>query len=1390
MMRKVFSRIFVFFFSILVVSAASGFGQADEGDDVRELLVRFSTPNLSSKDRSNLALQLKDYPYREVKKALLNAFTDEVSKGKPNSYILGAILQSLEKLANPSDVTSLQSALPVLRKIQASWRPYTETQLLSVIAKAASRDSQELPSLQNVSANISAKTTENFFDGIRHAIAEGKINPALASTFLIATERCISDDIAEILSDPRNPRIIGRENEAISVLDILVRIKGRVPVLVGEAGVGKTAIAEAIAFKIREGDLPPWENYAEEFPKGTVVVETSPARIGRLALSDQAGAQAAALESYIEALRYIEKAFGRKVILFIDEIHTLQPAQLNALKAPTERVGGISLIGATTHSELRLLLKFDRAMERRITEIRVRELSDEQTFDVLKKGWIRQVEDRYRITISDEVLRQLIAISRDVNPDRSNPDAQIKFIQDLAIRISRENLPDHENPLPVTETHAREFAGEVTGLPVNPSHPHQLVEYLEKGRAKVLKNVVGQEHLVDLLVKTWQQVLTSKPEQAAKTVVLLGSTGTGKSLLGETLAEVFLGSRELALVIDATAYMTGEHSLNSLIGAPNGVISSDETSGVLPEFLSGRGKYAGVIVINEFDKAHRDFARRIMEMMDRKQLTGGDGKIYRTRRHLIILTTNRGSDIIFNRQFAYLVSKKEALARVQGLSEAEIRNLFIQSRGYESFDSSRLPPEIVNRIDRWGVAMPLFFEDALQIAQMNIERFVEEIRTLHKLTLKIDPEVSEWIAKIAFTPSDGARPIKQRVESILSRVVSLVWSQTDTVERKEIRVVLKNSNQENVRLQVIDEEMNQPLGEISYEEPVRFMAIKDPRFYEILEKLEENIESEIFGLDTVIEQMASIARSRVMRPFDTRPMVYGFFGPTGTGKTELAKVFAKYLYGSRERAHIFEFGKIQHRFDLSNIFNPPKGVVGSGEPSPFQQLLETFPDGGVMVFDEISNMGKAATPGERQAMFQYLYGILDEGKWTNELGRTYDLSKWTIVMTGNDGEELFQNTDSEDLANAIWDEYQDREALKKLLMKRGMPEAFVNRIGALFLFRPIPREHKRKIVEKFLNAYIEPLEAAHGIKIKYRKGFSESVARAFFPFSDGGRGARRFVEQDLLGRVSDFIFRNYARVQEGNVTLIIGLEINLPEKPWAVLERTETECLLKIQAQFGKGSDILTEEKKVKPTSFPRLTLLSDARNAAIHEGGHALVNLHLGEPNGPLVFLTIESGEGFGGYARYDGKEAKSYRTLDTYIKAMATALGGSMAQQMKGLPKDSGWAQDLHAVRRMATEAVVDLGLVEGLEFIRTDPSGKLRLDADTSRKVTEEATKLVQQAIDLARSVLSDPEVQKQSVQLETSLLERGSLTGDDVLRLIGPYRISFPADSCEKLLLGNK
>lgn len=1016
--------------------------------------------------------------------------------------------------------------------------------------------------------------------------------------------------------------------------------------------------------------------------------------------------------------------------------------------------------------------------------------SDKQLKAMFEKRLRIPFEKKYNAEFQKGGLEIAIQYSQKLFPHLKKTDALFRFLE-AYINETRLELTEERqnNELNLTENHLRNF-GEAKIA--QREQREQLIKSLDAGRAAIKKRVFHQDHVVDALVDAWQEVVATPLPKKTKSVMILGTTGTGKSYAAEVLADVFMtGHPERILKLEGSDFGK-DISETKMVGAPPGYISSDKYRGQIPEFLAKNKNVPVIIIINEFEKMHPDVTTRLMELLERGQISAGDGKLERPGRCLLVLTSNRGVNRIINAE-TLIASEEELMRKIASYSQADLKRFFTESFGNESGDKSKSKPELVNRIDYWVAANILPRAAVTKIVHAEAKILSNAFFTEQGVRIEISDNAIDWLVGEYYSMENGVRSVVQALRQNIQKTLMVHWNSTQTFsDAIKIRIDFEIRNQ--VPTFFIQDPLTKKItAEVTIPVSPQFMDLKDDRFLKKLESLESNMKLEIQGQNDLVEKMASFTRLRALRAKDPRPMVFGIFGLTGTGKTEIAKVYAKYFYGSSDRAKIFEFGKIQNRYDLANFFNPAKGVMGSDKPSPFEELLVSFPEGGVIVFDEISNMGKSVnSPSEREALFQYFYSLLDEGKWTSEHGKVYDLSRWTIVMTGNDGQELFRNAFNDDTREHYWQYYNRRDIIKQILMSQGVPEAFVNRIAVLALSRPLTSEVRRPIQDKFLSQHVYSWIKDHGIELILDEEFKRDAARFFFPLEDGARGNRRFIEDDLASFLGDLISAQLAEIQEAKqsgkkITITVRFNHSIPDKVWDVDSATLSQKHLthiELQAEISglpRGSALMS--RLVQTPTGIRLIPHDQAVLTAIHEAGHALVNEHLNQPAGPLRLITIESAGNYGGYCSFDSQNRSyaQYRgDLESVIREMAAAAAGAISQEVHGISssRDMGWRGDLDAMRKSLRETLLKNGLIPGLEFASISEKELEFLDEETKQRVAQEVQRLGDISIELARKVLSQPEVRQQVQNLAQSLLEmqdRGYLIASEYQQMIGEYRI---------------
>ena len=1177
--------------------------------------------------------------------------------------------------------------------------------------------------------SIEQELTEHFQMVVRNR------EPTNLGAFLGGVEKIFNDDLAELESKGEIIKFFGRDEELHQTLDTLVRIKGKNPVLVGEPGVGKTTVAEKLAYEVMQNKLP--EGAAYESLKNAVVIQTTAGKISSIALSNDPNSQQAAMEKFIKGLKEAEKKLGRPIILYIDEMHTLSEPQLQALKPVLDsHTSGIRFIGSTTNNEFGRLIKDDDAFRRRLQQVTVREFTPDETVEVLREAWQKALEKKYNVKLDDDVLRAAVRAAPEYTPHSHRPEGPFKLLQDAAIQVHRKNKGSL-----ATMQDQDVYNKVLTSLrsPLNPYDREKFTKDIENLRKDLSEKVVDQERVTDTMLDLWRD-LNQSTGKNHRTMLVAGPTGAGKTFSAQKFAELALGSEERLLEIDATKYATGGLSLNSLIGAPPGVVSSDKNNGLLAEFLDGRGRGQNVIVINEIDKAHPDFMRAIMELLDTGKFQAANGKTYYLGKSLIVFTTNKGDEYIYPRGNGGALSRKELEARLSRIRDKDVRGYFMQPGQKNLYDtSSELPASVLNRIDAAVPAGPPSYEGAQKIANQQVEKISKNLKDLYKFEVKLSNDAAKHFVDAYYVPEDGVRDLNRAVENTVNKIV---------MEMEKISKIKSGE------ILSIDFENANFIGKLSSGIEVKLLAprvrnitnpLSDPEEKLKYANLEAELKKNVFGQDDAVAMTARAMRSKVINSQSKKPATFLYLGSTGTGKTELAKTLAQKKFGSADRLVSFNMGQVKWEGDLNNIFGSPLGIVGSEKMPPFEKFLNDFPEGGVILFDEIGNMGGGLTSHSANTganakgdMLKKFYEILDEGKWRSPHGKVYDLSKYVIGFTSNEGQELFEKLPSDDLRLAAWEENKGREKIIKLLKKHAWPEALVARFqGNIALFKPLMEEERINIAKKFVTKAIQEMTAQHEFKsITFDKDFYKVVANSFFSHTEGARNIGNLAEFGITDMIGKALFTLNDLENTKNAKLHFSVSDNYEDK-FSYKGKTppKREVLLKLKIQSPEGEENFISDLADEATE-KRLTSAKDSLRTAYHEAGHATVNDPL-KTGQKLEFVTIRGKGGYGGYARYKSNHSKQNLSYDDVAAKIGSLLAGREAEKMRGFVPDTGWASDLEKARQLAEAAVTHFGLTDNaLGFPTKD--GKVDL---SNPKVQQVIAILLQAGEEYAKKSLKE-------------------------------------------------
>ena len=635
-------------------------------------------------------------------------------------------------------------------------------------------------------------------------------------------------DLTKSAREGKLDPVIGRKTEIDRVTQILSRRTKNNPCLIGEPGVGKTAVVEGLAEKIVADDVP-------EMLKNKRVVSLDIS--GMVAGAKYRGDFE---ERIKKCLSEVRKAGD--VILFIDEIHTIVGAgsaegavdAANILKPLLAR-GEVQVIGATTLNEYRKYIEKDSALERRFSPVTVGEPTEDETIQILQ-GLRDKYEAHHNVKITEEAIKSAVELSVRYINDRFLPDKAIDLIDEAASRVKMRTytMPDSlkdieekiesidrekeeairvqdfekaatlrdqekaekeklekekkkwqnknsKNIMNLTAEDIAQVIASWTGIPVNKitQDENEKLKHLEE---TLHKRVIGQNEAVEAVSKAIRRgrVGLKDPNRPIGSFLFLGPTGVGKTELSKALAEALFGNEDSMIRIDMSEYMES-HSVAKLIGSPPGYVGYDE-GGQLTEKI--RRKPYSVILFDEIEKAHPDVMNMLLQILDDGRLTDATGRTVNFKNTVIIMTSNVG---------ARMITDKTTL----GFSKSE-DNKEGQEKEYENIKKDvmselkkQFRPEFINRIDDIIVFHKLNKEDIDKIIEIMLKQ-VQERLTKQEYNVKIDNSVKDLVAKKGIDTNYGARPLKRAIQSNVEDKIAEAILDGKIVPNKKVKIIAEN----------------------------------------------------------------------------------------------------------------------------------------------------------------------------------------------------------------------------------------------------------------------------------------------------------------------------------------------------------------------------------------------------------------------------------------------------------------------------------------------------------------------------------------------------------------------------------------------------------------------
>src|SRR5690349_16805988 len=656
-------------------------------------------------------------------------------------------------------------------------------------------------------------------------------------------------NLTKLAAESKLDPVVGRETEIERIMQILSRRTKNNPVLVGEPGVGKTAVVEGLAQRITHGEVP-------ELLKGKQIYTLDLAAL--VAGSKYRG-------EFEERLKKVMKEITQRgdIILFIDELHNLVGAgaaegaiDAASILKPALARGELQTIGATTLEEYRKYLERDSALERRFQKITVDQPSTEETVQILK-GLRDRYEQHHKVNITDEALEAAAELADRYISDRFLPDKAIDLIDEAASRmriksmtsppVYREledeieetrrakeeaienqefekaaNLRDKERRLTqrkrelaeqweAGESTERPSIGEEeiadivsmwTGIPVFKLTEAETAK-LMRMEEELHKRVIGQHPAIEVVSKAIRRSRAGlkDPKRPTGSFIFLGPSGVGKTELARTLAEFLFGDEDTMIRIDMSEYME-KHAVSRLVGSPPGYVGYDE-GGQLTEAV--RRKPYSVLLLDEIEKAHPDVFNILLQILEDGRLTDSQGRTVDFRNTIVIMTSNIGAGTISKNQTLGFSIGDESGLSYEDMKErvlGELKKVF--------------RPELLNRIDEVIVFHKLAKEEIMTIVDLVLRRLREQMGE-HEVAIELTEDAKELLVEKGYDPAMGARPLRRAIQRFIEDPLadfvlgrSLEPGSTILVERK---------NEDEVDISIIPGEITPEKVTVPPEEP-------------------------------------------------------------------------------------------------------------------------------------------------------------------------------------------------------------------------------------------------------------------------------------------------------------------------------------------------------------------------------------------------------------------------------------------------------------------------------------------------------------------------------------------------------------------------------------------
>jgi ATP-dependent Clp protease ATP-binding subunit ClpC len=673
---------------------------------------------------SELTARSLDQSYLGVEHLFLTALKQGVFNHALEALKItaGALEQEIKDLLPKERHNSIPAKLPYTprlkrvldRSLEKAWEKSDHLLTSQDVYTALLEEKNGIPALALTELGTSPETfAERFISPVSSIPKEEK-----KKTIKTPTLDKLGRDLTQMAKEKKLEPVIGRSEELRRLMQILTRKTKNVPILIGEPGVGKTAVVMAFAERISNKTVPSvlLDKRLIELPISAVMAGT---------------AHRGELEEKVQKILQ-EACDNPDIILFMDEIHQLIGAgnsggglDIGNMLKPALADGSLKLIGATTTAEYQRYLLKDPAFERRVQPVLVSEPSYQETVQILE-GLKSRYEKFHGVIFEPEVIEQAVKLSIRYLPDRHLPDKALDLLDEAASKVKTKTLTG-SSPT-VTKEEIAETISLWTGIPVqklSEDEKEKLLNLEEKLKAKI----VGQDEAVEKISEVIRisRAGLGNPGKPVGVLLFLGPTGVGKTEMAKNLAELLYGSPNMMIRLDMSEYKE-KHAISKLIGAPPGYVGYEE-EGTLTKAV--RAKPYSLILMDEVEKAHPEVLDLFLQIFDDGRLTDSKGRTVHFNNTLIIMTSN--------------------------LTEEQIKSSF--------------RPEFINRIDEILLFNRLTMEDLEKIVVLQVQEVRNRLQD-QKLNLKITASLTKYLIQKGYDPVFGARPLKRTIQQILAKPIA------------------------------------------------------------------------------------------------------------------------------------------------------------------------------------------------------------------------------------------------------------------------------------------------------------------------------------------------------------------------------------------------------------------------------------------------------------------------------------------------------------------------------------------------------------------------------------------------------------------------------------------